>query len=210
MTSGGGHRQVGTVAGLIWARRWPNLAPSPHLVGQNLRIACLTAGASWGTIRLSRMDQIVSASDSFTEFALVAEPRLRLALGAAFGFDLAQEATAEALAFAWEHWDRVAASSNPIGYVFGVGRNKARRAASRLRIPYLPPVQPSEIPWVEPRLPRALGLLSERQREVVMLLHCFQWTLGEVSEMLGMARGTVQTHERRGMARLRKDLGVEL
>jgi predicted RNA polymerase sigma factor len=61
------------------------------------------------------MDQIVSASDSFTEFARVAEPRLRLALGAAFGFDLAQEATAEALAYAWEHWDRVAESSNPIG-----------------------------------------------------------------------------------------------
>jgi DNA-directed RNA polymerase specialized sigma24 family protein len=43
-----------------------------------------------------------------------------------------------------------------------------------------------------------------------MLLHSFEWTLGEVSEVLGMARGTVQVHERRGMARLRKDLGVEL
>jgi predicted RNA polymerase sigma factor len=52
---------------------------------------------------------------------------LRLALGAAFGFDTAQEATAEALAVAWEHWDRVQSTSNPIGYVFGVGRNKARR-----------------------------------------------------------------------------------
>jgi RNA polymerase sigma factor (sigma-70 family) len=68
----------------------------------------------------------------------------------------------------------------------------------------------SEIPWVEPGLPRALGLLSVRQREVVMLLHCFQWTLGEVSEMLGLAKGTVQIHERRGLARLRKGLGVEL
>lgn len=159
---------------------------------------------------MSSMDQIVSASDSFTEFARVAEPRLRLALGAAFGFDLAQEATAEALAYAWEHWDRVAESSNPIGYVFAVGRNCARRSLSRRRIPYLPPVLAAEIPWVEPGLPRALGLLSVRQREVVMLLHCFDWTLGEVSELLGMARGTVQTHERRGLARLRKGLGVNL
>ena len=28
-----------------------------------------------------------------------------------------------------------------------------------------------------------------------MLLHCFEWTLSEVSELLGLARGTVQIHE---------------
>jgi DNA-directed RNA polymerase specialized sigma24 family protein len=156
------------------------------------------------------MHQKVPISDAFTEFAQVAEPRLRLALGAAFGFDMAQEATAEALAFAWEHWDRVQATSNPIGYVFGVGRNRARRSLNRQRVPFLPPVRVSEIPWVEPGLPGALGRLSERQREVIMLLHCFEWSFSEVSEVLGMARGTVQAHERRGMARLRKDLGVAL
>ena len=88
-------------------------------------------------------------AETFTEFARVAEPRLRVALGAAFGFDVAQEPTAEAMAFAWEHWDRVAKSANPVGYVFGVGRNKARRSQNRPRIPYLPPVRLSEIPRVE-------------------------------------------------------------
>ena len=156
------------------------------------------------------MDQKAPISDAFTQFAQGAEPRLRLALGAAFGFDIAQDATAEALAFAWEHWDRVTKASNPVGYVFGVGRNKARRSLHRQRVPFLPPVRVSELPWVEPGLPAALGRLSERQREVIMLLHCFEWTLSEVSETLGMARGTVQIHERRGMARLRKDLGVDL
>ena len=155
------------------------------------------------------MDQRVSVAETFTEFARVAEPRLSLALGAAFGFDVAQEATAEAMAFAWEHWDRVTKSANPVGYVYGVGRNKARRSLNRRRIPYLPPVRLSEIPWVEPGLPRALGLLSERQREGVMLLYCFEWTFKEISELLGMTRGAVQVHERRGMTRLRKDLGVE-
>jgi DNA-directed RNA polymerase specialized sigma24 family protein len=156
------------------------------------------------------MDQIVSASDSYTEFARVLEPRLRLALGAAFGFDVAQEATAEALAFAWEHWDRVMKSENPGGYVFVVGRNWARRNLGRRHAPFLPPVLSAEIPWVEPGLPAALSRLSLRQREVIMLLHCFEWTLQEVSELLGLARGTVQIHERRGMARLRTILGVEL
>lgn len=157
-----------------------------------------------------RMDQKVPVSDAFAEFVRVAEPRLRLALGAAFGFDIAEEATAEALAFAWEYWDRVQKASNPIGYVFGVGRNKARRGLNRRRVPFMPPVRVAEIPWVEPGLPGALGRLSARQREVIMLLHCFEWTLGEVSEVLGMAKGTVQAHERRGLARLRNDLGVEL
>lgn len=156
------------------------------------------------------MDQRAPVTDAFTEFARVAEPRLRLALGAAFGFDVAQEATADALAFAWENWDRVMKSANPVGYVFGVGRNRARRSLSRDRTPFLPPVSSLEIPWVEPGLPAALGRLSVRQREVIMLLHCFEWTLHEVSELLGLSRGTVQIHERRGMARLRRDLGVEL
>jgi len=152
------------------------------------------------------MTPVAAVTSDFSAFAAVAEPKLRLALGAAFGFDLAEEATAEALAFAWEHWDRVAGVDNPIGYVFAVGRNKLRRSLKR-RHPYLPPAQSAELPWIEPGLPKALGTLSERQREVVMLLHCFEWTLGEVADLLGMSKGSVQVHDRRGMARLRRDLG---
>lgn len=142
----------------------------------------------------------------FADFVRSVEPRLRLALGAAYGFDVAEDATAEALAFAWEHWDRVMAAANPVGYLFGVGRNRARRHLHR-RHPRLPAVQAADLPWVEPGLPAALARLSERQREVVMLLHCFEWTLAEVADVLGMAKGTVQVHERRGMARLRRELG---
>lgn len=42
-----------------------------------------------------------------------------------------------------------------------------------------------------------------------MLLYSFDWTMGEVAEFLGMAKGTVQLHARRGLAKLRRDLGVE-
>ena len=143
---------------------------------------------------------------AFEDFVRFAEPRLRLALGAAFGFDVAEDAVAEALAFAWENWERVATSANPVGYLFGVGRNRARRHLRR-RHPRLPAVRAEDLPWVEPGLPVALARLSERQREVVMLLHCFEWTMAEVADVLGMSKGTVQVHERRGMARLRRDLG---
>jgi RNA polymerase sigma factor (sigma-70 family) len=154
------------------------------------------------------MTPVASVKDDFTDFVAFAEPRLRLALGAAFGFDVAEDATAEALAFAWEHWDQVSAAENPVGYVFAVGRNKLRRTRRRRPV-QLPPVRSVELPWVEPGLPAALSHLSERQRAVVMLLHCFDWTLAEVAELLAMSKGTVQVHDRRGMTRLRRDLGVQ-
>jgi len=150
----------------------------------------------------------VAVNADFTRFVLMAEPRLQLALGSAFGFDRAQEATADALAFAWEHWEKVAASANPIGYVFGVGRNQIR-SSMRSRVVQLPPVRNVELPWIEPRLPAALCALSERQRQVVMLVHCFEWTLGEVAETLDLSKGAVQMHDRRGLNRLRRALGVD-
>jgi len=153
-----------------------------------------------------RMNPVSAATSEFVDFVRSAEPRLRLALGAAFGFDVGEDATAEALAFAWKNWDRVRASANPVGYLFGVGRNTARRTRRTCQ-PDLPAVRSEGMPWVEPGLPAALATLSERQREVVMLLHCFDWTLGEVADVLGMSKGTVQVHERRGLARLRRELG---
>ena len=153
------------------------------------------------------MTPALAVTNEFDVFVAAAEPRLRMALGSAYGFDLAEDATAEAMAFAWEHWDRVAAADNPIGYVYAVARNKIRKGRGR-GAPTLPPVRPAELPWIEPGLPRALEHLSERQREVVMMLHCFQWTLAEVAVLLGMSKGSVQVHERRGMARLRSELGV--
>ena len=46
------------------------------------------------------------------------EPRLRRALVALCGVEAARDATAEALAYAWQHWDRIAAMRNPAGYVY--------------------------------------------------------------------------------------------
>ncbi len=149
----------------------------------------------------------VVASD-FTDFVVSAEPRLRLALGTAYGFERAQDATADALAFAWENWDRVSNKDNPIGFVFGVGRNRIRNDLRRPRTVFLPPVRITELPWIEPGLPPALTRLSLRQRQVVMLLHCFEWTIGEVAEVLDLSRGAVQEYDRRGLARLRSALGV--
>jgi len=147
--------------------------------------------------------------DSFTEFVKETEPRLRHALSAVFGTDLGKEMTAESLAYGWEHWERVQAMDNPAGYLYIVGRDRGRRLIARNR-PVLLPVNGQRLPWVEPRLAEALAQLPERQRVVVMLLKCFQWSMSEVAELLDMSKSTVHTHSRRGLERLRKHLGVEL
>ena len=143
--------------------------------------------------------------DSFTEFVQLVEPRLKRALVAAFGRDLGLDAAADALAHGWEHWERVREMDNPAGYLWGVGRNKAR---SRRRIsPVFPEVPAQHEPWIEPGLPGAMGRLSESQRTAVLLIHGYEWTYAEVAELLGVSIPTVQKHAERGMAKLRRKMG---
>lgn len=151
------------------------------------------------------MQETIEAS--FTEFVVVAEPKLRRALCAAFGRELGLDAAAEALAYGWEHWDRVKVMANPAGYLWGVGRNWARHRGRRR--PAYPIMPVDREPWVEPELPAALSRLSEKQRVVVILIHCFEWTQAEVAELLGVSKSTVQNHLERGLAKLRHKLGVQ-
>ena len=88
-----------------------------------------------------------------------------------------------------------------------MGRNHARRN----RHPRLSfPVPPSDnVPWFEPGLLTALAALSERERVTVMLVHGLEWTYSETAELLGVSKSTVQTQAKRGMAKLRRQLGVD-
>jgi DNA-directed RNA polymerase specialized sigma24 family protein len=95
---------------------------------------------------------------------------------------------------------------NPVGYLYKVGRNKARRRMSR-RAPVFAGETVVGIPDIEPGLPAALDRLSERQRVVVVLVHSYQWTLAEVAELLGLSKSSVQNHLERGMVHLRGVLG---
>ena len=144
--------------------------------------------------------------ESFVEFVERASPRLKAALVAAVGIDRAPDAIADALAYGWEHWDRVGSMENPAGYLYRVGVSKGRyRRPFR---PLLPSPPTGEMPWVEPGLPKALSRLSEKQRVVVLLVHSFGWTQEEAAELLGISRATAQTHLERGIRRLRSSLGV--
>jgi DNA-directed RNA polymerase specialized sigma24 family protein len=148
----------------------------------------------------------LKTADSFTGFVGQVEPRLRHALVAAFGTEVGLEATRDALAIGWERWDQVKVKANPAGYLYGIGRNKARRRVRRRAVFPVPPA--AHEPYVEPALPGALRRLSERQRVAVMLLHGYDWTHAEVAELLGVSASTVQQHASRGMSKLRRAMGV--
>jgi DNA-directed RNA polymerase specialized sigma24 family protein len=146
--------------------------------------------------------------DGFVEFVEINESRLRHALTASFGLEVGKEAAAEALAYGWEHWEKVRAMANPVGYLYVVGRSKGRRLLPHGR-PIFPPIPEDSTPWFEPGLPAALAALPGKERTVLLLLHGYGWHMSEVAETLGVAKSTVQTHAERGMRKLRHKLGVE-
>ena len=149
-------------------------------------------------------DPAATTAADFEAFVKEAEPRLRRALVAAYGFEDGRDATAEALAWAWEHWERLRCMANPPGYLFRVAQSRRPQIIRRLL--------PERADWAEhrfePGLPGALAKLSRRQRVAVVLVHGYGYTLREVAELTGIKPTTVQNHAERGLARLRTILGV--
>jgi DNA-directed RNA polymerase specialized sigma24 family protein len=141
---------------------------------------------------------------AFRVFVIGAEPRLHRALAASLGWDRGREATADALAYAWEHWARVAVMANPMGYLYRVAQSSTRRR----KVPVLFERPEETDPLYEPTLARLLAGLPERQRIAVVLVHGFHWTTREVSDLTGLAPSTVHTHLERGLTKLRAALEV--
>ena len=105
---------------------------------------------------------------TFESFARTAGARLRAGLVAAYGPETGQDAAAAALAYGWEHWDRVSGLENPAGYLFRVGQTAARRSFRKQG--FLPVPEPDELPSFEPGLLPALEDLTESQRTAVVLV----------------------------------------
>jgi DNA-directed RNA polymerase specialized sigma24 family protein len=141
----------------------------------------------------------------FEAFVRAVEPRLRRALIGCRGVDGAQEAVAEALAYAWEHWRDVHSMENPAGYLYRVGQSRSRRRME----PRLPAPDSMRIPDVEPALIPALLALPDRQRNAVWLVHACSWTYAEVAEALGISGSAVGTHVGRALESLRRTLEVD-
>ena len=142
----------------------------------------------------------------FETFVFIAEPALSRALIASLGIERGREATAEALAWAWEHWTEVKTMENPTGFLFRVGQSRSRRRKSifegSVRNAWHEPL-------IEPKLGVALGRLTDNQRIAVVLIHGFMWTFQEVGDLLQVKVTTVQNHLERGLTKLRRELKVD-
>jgi len=188
---------------------WAGVQVSFVRLRRNLSYECGGSRLIWGeTWRVQLLHDDTKVED-FTEFVESNEARLRGALTAALGGEVGCDAAAEALAYGWEHWARVSQMTNPIGYLYTVGRSRGTRLRRRAHRPLLPSSDVTGQPWVEPGLPDAIAALPERQRVVVWLLHSEEWTMSGVAELLGIMRASVQKHAERGMQTLRRELGVE-
>jgi RNA polymerase sigma factor (sigma-70 family) len=121
--------------------------------------------------------------------------------------EVGTEVTADALAWAWENWDRVQAMANPVGYLFRVAQSSARRHHRWRRRIGLPAEPRDELAGIEPGLDGALAALPARQRTAVLLVHGLGWTYQETADAMDVSLAAVRNHVHRGLARLRTTLG---
>jgi RNA polymerase sigma-70 factor (ECF subfamily) len=154
----------------------------------------------------------VDAETRFEGIVARVEQPLRRALVAAYGTEAGREAAAEALAWAWEHLDRVERMDNPGGYLWRVGQTSVRRGRrwSDRRSDAPVPEQPHEDPLpADPGLRTALDALSPQQRAAVLLVHGWGYPLVDAAAAMGCSTSSLRNHLARGVTKLQADLGEE-
>jgi RNA polymerase sigma-70 factor (ECF subfamily) len=188
------------------------------LVGADRTGRCDTIGPSEAflDVEVVSVGTALPERADFDDFVADVEPRLRRALAAAYGAEVGREATADALAWAWQNWDRLRSMDNPAGYLWRVGQTAVRGAARRSRQELTAVVEvelePLEAahrePRVEPALDGALAELSPQQRAAVVLVHGYGYSLSEAAAVLGCSVSTIRNHVQRALRRLHAALEV--
>ncbi len=130
--------------------------------------------------------------------------------------DMGQELAQEAFVRLWPRWDRMASSDHARNFVFRVALNEARSHLRRrrpLRVLGLDRLRvgaasdPAEAIVTRTTTFQALGSLSVRQRECVVLVDYLGYDAAAAGALLGMRPSTVRVQLTRGRAKLREILG---
>jgi RNA polymerase sigma-70 factor (ECF subfamily) len=118
--------------------------------------------------------------------------------------DAGRDAVDDALARAYERWDRVSLMESPTGWTYRVALNVARRHARRHAIEarLLGRSRPELVPGPTGELWLVVADLPVRQREAVLLRHVAQMTEREIADVMGIKRGTVSSTLRAAYLRL--------
>jgi DNA-directed RNA polymerase specialized sigma24 family protein len=124
-------------------------------------------------------------------------PVFRALLAGTLNRVAAEDATAEAFARAFAHWDTVAVHPNPRAWVLRVAwncyRSSWRKWEGRWSAdpPEATPFVPE--PWSDPDLVAAIRALPQCQREVIVLVALGELTPTQAARVLRKAAGTVRS-----------------
>jgi RNA polymerase sigma factor (sigma-70 family) len=158
-----------------------------------------------------RTHEVDPSRVGFEQFASEKQRPFLDAMVARFGPQLGADAAASAMAYAWEHWDRVGAMERPLAYLFRVAQSSLRPQWRWLL--QRSHAFPSEIAGLNSTpdvdLARALTKLPKNQRVAVLLVHAYGWSYREVADLLNVSEAAVTNHVSRGRSRLRVLLNDE-
>jgi RNA polymerase sigma-70 factor (ECF subfamily) len=153
-----------------------------------------------------------STHGDFEEWFRVEYPQVQRSLILAIGdSDLAEDSAAEAFARAYERWDRVSAMERPMGWVYTVALNLARRKLRRRAMERrllmkfhqkteLPPESGLEL-W------DLVRTLPPRERTAIVLRYGADFREADVAKAMGISAGTVA--KTLNLARSRLGLALE-
>jgi DNA-directed RNA polymerase specialized sigma24 family protein len=136
--------------------------------------------------------------------------RLRRVFTARYGVEVGGDVHAEAMAWAWEHWEALQAMANPVGYLYRVAQSSARPHRRWLRRTTFPAQMPDR--WHldgDNSLIDSMRALTDTQRISVLMVHGYNSTYAEVAEVLDCSISAVTNHVHRGLAALRRQLNAE-
>ena len=159
------------------------------------------------------VDEIVDAEDYEAAFWPLFLAAFRAAHRILGDRHAAEDAAADALTAAHLHWRRIASLPHRDAWVVRVATNRALDTVRRGPAPTPAPagdVQFEEGMATRISLVRALRTLPRRQREVVVLRKLVGLPLEDVASVLGISSGSVRTHLRRGLERLRERMGTDV
>ncbi len=133
--------------------------------------------------------------------------------------ELARDVAQETLTRAWREWDRIApdggepGDSNPAAWcqtvALNIIRSHGRREQTAAAV-VLPQPGLVELGVADLDLMAALGQLSERQREAVVLHHLLDLSVASCAARMDLGESTVKAHLQRGRAHLERQLGNHL
>jgi RNA polymerase sigma-70 factor (ECF subfamily) len=159
------------------------------------------------------------APDGFDDFYRQWFPAVARAIALVVrDLDQGQEIAQEGFVRLWRRWDSMSSPDHARNFVFKVSLNEARSHLRRRRLLRFLDTRvqggdasPDTATGVTDRIAviRALGALSLRQRECVVLVDYLGHDAGSAGRLLGMRPSTVRVQLMRGRARLRRELSEE-